>query len=190
MDKFDKPKLVEKSFISIIIKKNLKKKPDFSTNLLNFLKINFFIILFFIIFAYFLYYRYNLVKKNQKLSEINETSNFRRLPIIQKNVQEQTRFIPADKQYAVPQKPIQPPYLKNIENSKEGKPSKDYQNNLDINNYVTNNLIDPINMNQNYLHQNTSPRQKQINELDYSLDSRRASFLTPQYIGHNYAPAK
>ena len=182
MDKFDKPRLVEKNILSIITKKNIKKQNNFTFNLINFFKLNFFTILFFLIFGYFLYYRYNLAKKNQEKVIIQEQPTIIRKPIIQKNVQEQTRFIPANKQYADPPKPRQPPYLKNIENDKK-------QDDIDVNNYIENNLVDPINMNQNYLHQNYTGERQQINELDYSLNSRRASFLTPQYIGHNYAPA-
>jgi len=192
MDKFNKPRLVEKNLIIFITKKNIKKQSNFSRSIISFLKSNFLIILFFLLFGYFLYYRYNLVKKNQQniVQEehvIQQTPRYAVAPIINKQVQEQTRFIPSDQQYAVPKQPQQQPYLKNIE---QKPPSEKHYNNIDIdvNNYVRENVVDPINMNQNYLYENNSKENHQIDEFDYSLNSRRASFLTPQYIGHNFAP--
>lgn len=202
MNNFNKPKLIDKNFLKKIIMKNTQKTANY-IQYWDMIKQNILIITFIGLLAYFLYYRYNQAKikalkekqiQQQKILEqqqlqqqmLNQQYISSRKKIVDPRTREQTRFIPEDKQYSVPRN-SQTPYLKQHIN--------------DVNNYVelntiqpnqlpdhnlTNN-IDPINLNFNYLEQIPSTKQKP-NEFDYSLKTRSASFLTPQYIGPNFSP--
>lgn len=198
MNNFDKPKLVEKNLLKTLFQKNIKKNNSFVNSVIQFLKSNGLIILSLLILVYFLYYRYNSVNKkyqnNIQSSDIPEmTPRYGVNPIIQKQVHQQTRFIPADQQYAVPQQPIQPPYLKNINSQRDNyNVSDEYNNSNELNNIKSSqeNEINPINLNQNYLYESNNYEDYYPNENDYSLKAQSSIHLPQQYIGHNYAPVR
>ena len=204
MNNFDKPKLIDKSFLKKLIMRNTKKSTDYS-QYWDMIKQNILIILFLLLLSYFLYYRYNQAKvKAQKEKEIQEQQIIQeqqmaqqrllqqqyftsKKKVIDPRTREQTRFIPEDQQYAVPRYSQEQPYLKQRINDVNSYVEQNTVNPQELPDMYLKNNVDPINLNFNYLEQVPTQRQKP-NEFDYSLKTRSATFLTPQYIGPNFAP--
>lgn len=183
MNSYDKPRLIDKAFLKKFVAKKTTQKNINLNKFFSFLKNNFIVLLFIGGMSYFFYYRYNLVKIKQEQKRIEEErkqqqeQQIRQLylqqQIMKPQVQKQTRFIPEDQQYATPRQ--QQPYL-------ESKTA-------DVNNYILENSVNPINYDQSYFYENKEEINEQRNPYDYSLKAQSIKFMTPQYIGHNFAPS-
>lgn len=191
MNFYDKPKLIDKHFLKKLISHNKAKKNNSFDKYFKLLKNNFFIILCLLAFAYFLYYRYNYINNKDIEPEIIPEKTTKRINIIPPYFQstkpnqivgpetrEQTRFIPPNEHYT-------DPYINQYQNTVP----KNNNNPININDYVEENTVNPINLNQNYFYENEDQNIPEMNQYDYSLKTRSASFLTPQYIGPNFSPA-
>ena len=191
MNAFDKPKLIDRSFLKKLVNKNLTKQKYINIELWDFIKQYSLILLFIGLIIYVLYYRYNLVQnKKEEEEEIVVQEAPIQPPVYTRNrmvnpqTRQQTRFIPETQQYSAPTHPIQDRYDVN------GYVSENTFNPDEIPNPQMINNINPINLNHNYLEEKQSQPTPQFDEMDYSLKSRSATFLSPQYIGPNFAPAK
>lgn len=186
MNVFDKPKLIDKSFLKKLVHKNLTKQKYINIELGDFIKQNILIILFIGLIIYILYYRYNLVQIKKDTPTDIDTQIIQQpfhqpiytgKKIIDPQTRQQTRFIPENQQYSAPMLPRQENYDINKYNQ-EDIPYPQIKNN-----------INPINLDYNFYEEKQDISKQKINKMDYSLKTRSASLLSPQYIGPNFSPA-
>lgn len=202
---FDKPKLIDRSFLKKVINNNSQKNFNKFKDLWDLIKQNLIIVLFIGLLAYFLYYRYtNTMQKKEEPQEIIQQQVYQDLTPqyhyqmnsvlnnqIMQQTRQQTRFIPSDQQYSVPRQPQQDPYLCSTNNTCQNNNLEekiDNQNNDNIQ-ILKEKTVDPINLNFNNYQENNQEEKKILNDFDYSLKTRSATYLSPQYIGPNFAPA-
>lgn len=206
MNNFEKPRLIDRSFLKKVINNNSQKNFNKFNDLWQVIRQNIIIILFLGLLVYFLYYRYNstLLKKEEEPQIITQNKYLDMSPQyhyqmnsvlnnqLMQQTRQQTRFIPQDQQYSVPRQPQQEPYLCSTNNTCENNNLEEkIKNNSNDENIriIQEKTIDPINLNYNNYQENNQEQKSILNDFDYSLKTRSATFLSPQYIGPNFAPA-